>query len=53
MIEITYHIQENASRGTLKGYAGTFHSYGLVDLRDASTMQGLVRHSGSICKQGN
>lgn len=50
MLEITYHIQQSISRGTLKGYAGTFTSYGLVDLRDPEAMVGLVRYSGQICK---
>lgn len=50
MIEITYHIQENVTRGTLKGYKGQFNSYGLVDLRDADNMVGLVRYTGEICK---
>ncbi len=50
MIEITYHVQEKISRGTLKGYKGEFSSYGLVDLRDANSMAGLVRYSGEICK---
>ncbi len=51
MIEITYHIQNRVSRGTLAGFGGTFQSYGLVDMRDPANMQGLVRYSGSICKQ--
>lgn len=50
MLEVTYHIQQQESRGTLKGYGGTFHSYGLVDLRDANGMVGLVRYTGEICK---
>jgi hypothetical protein len=50
MIEITYHIQEKISRGTLKGYKGQFTSYGLVDLRDPNNMLGVVRYSGEICK---
>ncbi len=50
MLEITYHIQQQDSRGTLKGYGGTFNSYGLVDLRDANNMVGLVRYTGEICK---
>ena len=49
MIEITYDIQENVTRGTLKGYKGQFNSYGLVDLRDANNMVGLVRYTGEIC----
>ena len=50
MLEITYHIQENITRGTLKGYKGRFNSYGLVDLRDPDNLVGLVRYVGSICK---
>jgi len=47
MIEITYDVQEGNSRGVLKGYKGTFNSYGLVDLKN---MEGQVRYSGKICK---
>jgi len=50
MIEITYHIQEDVTRGTLKGAKGTFNSYGLVDLRDPNNMVGLVRYTGEVCK---
>lgn len=50
MIEITYTIQREMSRGTLEGYGGEFKSYGLVDLRDPKNMQGLVRYSGKICR---
>lgn len=50
MIEITYDIQKEKSRGTLEGYGGQFKSYGLVDLRDPTNLQGLVRYSGEICK---
>lgn len=50
MIEITYDIQENVTRGTLKGYSGQFKSYGLVDLRDPDNLVGLVRYNGEICK---
>lgn len=50
MVEITYHIQEKISRGTLKGYKGTFNSYGLVDVRDPDAGAGLVRYDGKICK---
>ena len=50
MIEITYDIQEEVTRGTLKGVNGQFSSYGLVDLRDPKNMGGLVRYSGEICK---
>ena len=50
MIEITYHIQEDVTRGTLKGVKGQFSSYGLVDLRDPDNMVGLVRYTGEVCK---
>ncbi len=50
MIEITYHIQDDVTRGTLEGYTGQFSSYGLVDLRDPDNLVGLVRYTGSICK---
>ncbi len=50
MLEITYDIQVDVTRGTLKGYYGRFNSYGLVDLRDPDNLVGLVRYSGSICK---
>ena len=50
MIEITYHIQEDVTRGTLKGVKGQFNSYGIVDLRDPDNMVGLVRYDGEICK---
>jgi hypothetical protein len=50
MIEITYHVQENVTRGTMKGVKGQFNSYGLVDLRDPNNMVGLVRYTGEICK---
>jgi hypothetical protein len=50
MIEIAYHIQENVTRGTLKGYKGQFNSYGLVDLRNPENLVGLVRYTGDICK---
>ena len=50
MIEISYHIQEGYNRGTLKGFTGSFKSFGLVDLRDTSDLKGLVRYSGEICK---
>lgn len=50
MIEISYHIQDGVTRGTLKGYKGQFNSYGLVDLREANNMVGLVRYHGRICK---
>lgn len=47
MLEITYHIQEKSTSGTLKGYKGIFHSFGLVDL---AGLKGLVRYSGEICQ---
>lgn len=50
MIEITYEIQEDTTRGTLKGVKGQFNSYGLVDLRDPDNLVGLVRYTGEICK---
>ena len=50
MIEITYDIQTETTRGTLKGVDGTFNSYGLVDMRDTNDLQGLVRYFGEICK---
>lgn len=50
MIEITYDIQEDVTRGTMKGFKGQFKSYGLVDLRDPNDMVGLVRYTGEICK---
>lgn len=50
MLEITYHIRQPISRGTLKGYGGSFNSYGLIDLRDPDNMVGLVRYTGEICK---
>lgn len=50
MIEITYDIQDGQSRGTLKGYRGSFKSYGLVDLQSQDDMKGLVRYEGEICK---
>lgn len=50
MIEISYEIQEDVTRGTLKGYKGSFKSYGLVDLRLPDDMKGLVRYDGEICK---
>lgn len=50
MIEISYHIQEHVTRGTMKGVKGNFNSYGLVDLRDPNNMVGLVRYTGEICR---
>jgi len=49
MIEITYDIQEETTRGTLKGVKGQFNSYGIVDLRDQKNLVGLVRYFGEIC----
>ncbi len=49
MIEITYDIQPEITRGTLKGYTGQFSSFGLVDLQDDDNLVGLVRYSGEIC----
>lgn len=49
MIEITYDIQEGTGRGTMEGANGSFNSYGLVDLRDPTNMEGLVRYSGEVC----
>jgi hypothetical protein len=50
MIEITYDIQPDVTRGTLKGYTGQFNSFGLVDLRDNDNLIGLVRYTGEICR---
>ena len=50
MIEITYDIQPDVTRGTMKGYSGQFNSYGLVDLRDKNNLVGLVRYQGEICR---
>ncbi len=50
MIEITYDIQPDVTRGTMKGYSGQFNSYGLVDLRDNGNLAGLVRYEGEICR---
>ena len=47
MIEITYQVQKSSTSGVLKGYKGTFSSFGLVDL---AKLIGLVRYSGEICK---
>ncbi|MFD2205595.1 hypothetical protein [Kiloniella antarctica] len=47
MIEITYHVQEASTSGSLKDYKGNFSSYGLVDL---PKLQGLIRYSGKVCK---
>jgi len=47
MIEITYHVQADSTSGQLKGYTGTFNSYGLVDMKN---LQGVIRYSGEICK---
>ena len=50
MLEITYDIQPDVTRGTMKGYSGQFNSYGLVDLRDDNNLVGLVRYEGEICR---
>lgn len=50
MLEITYDIQPDVTRGTMKGYSGQFNSYGLVDLRDNDNLVGLVRYQGEICR---
>ena len=50
MSEITYRVQEDVTRGTLKGIKGTFRSYGLVDLRDPNNLVGVIRYAGEICK---
>ena len=50
MVEITYTVQEDVTRGSLKGYKGQFTSFGLADLRDPDDMKVLVRYSGEICK---
>ncbi len=47
MIEITYDIQEATSSGSLKGYSGTFNSYGLMDV---AQLEGLIRYNGEICR---
>ncbi|MBL1275307.1 MAG: hypothetical protein COB30_004415 [Ectothiorhodospiraceae bacterium] len=46
MIEITYHIQEESTSGVLKGFKGSFTSFGLVDL---VKLKGFIRYSGEIC----
>ena len=50
MSEITYRIQQDVTRGTLKGIKGTFRSYGLVDLRDPENLVGVIRYAGEVCK---
>lgn len=50
LVEITYDIQEDTTRGTLSGFDGQFNSYGVVDLRDPDKLEGLVRYSGEICQ---
>jgi len=47
MTEITYKIQEGSTSGVLKGYKGTFKSWGLTDL---GKPQVVVRYAGEICK---
>ena len=51
MIEITYDIDADVTRGPLSGYRGQFKSFGLVDLRDENNLIGLVRYSGEICRE--
>jgi len=46
MIEISYDIQHQESRGELKSYKGSFNSFGLVNLAE---LTGLIRYSGEIC----
>ncbi len=48
MIEVFYDIEPDSARGSLKGYAGSFKSYGLIDMEN---LEGLVRYSGKLCKQ--
>ena len=45
MLELAYTVVE--SFGQLKGYAGTFNSFGLIKM---GTGEALVRYSGQICK---
>lgn len=45
MLELAYTVVE--SFGRLKGYAGTFNSYGLFKMGSG---EALVRYSGQICK---
>lgn len=45
MLQVSYTIGE--SFGNLKGYSGTFNSFGLIQLDSG---QALVRYTGEICK---
>jgi hypothetical protein len=45
MLELSYTVVE--SFGPLKGYAGTFNSFGLIKM---NTGEALVRYAGEICK---
>jgi hypothetical protein len=45
MLELAYTVVE--SFGRLKGYTGTFNSYGLIK---TGSGEALVRYSGQICK---
>jgi hypothetical protein len=45
MLELAYTVVE--SFGNVKGYAGTFNSFGLLKL---GTREALVRYFGEICK---
>ena len=45
MIEIEYKVVE--SKGIYEGYAGNFHSYGLIKLAKG---QVILRYKGEICK---
>jgi len=47
MIEISYDIQDQESRGELKNYKGSFSSFGLVNLAE---LTGLIRYSGEVCQ---
>ena len=47
MINISYHVQQGTTSGTLKGYQGDFKSYGLIDL---AIGQVIIRYNGEICK---
>lgn len=45
LLEVAYTVNE--SYGRLKGYGGTFHSRGAIDL---ATGEALLRYSGKLCK---
>ena len=45
MLEVTYTVVE--ALGSVKGYGGTFNSFGVVKL---DTGEALVRYAGEICK---